>query len=161
MSIIKLDDFSHSVAQRLFAQFPEWRELAKTERAEDGTGYLQLEIPAPACASVVSGLTITTDNAEVTIGFDYYHAHFFEQVGNGEHFGTNYAFYFLSQLLSENISVVSWWLGADWVGFSTIEDGKPLMDNSLIGAYDRVRIRSWKGNLNADTTPNPSFKRDA
>ena len=152
MNIVKLDNFSDTFSAQLFERFPEWRELAKVESSEDGTGYLKLEVAAPTGANVASGLTLTTDNSELTIGFDYYHAHYFEQVGDGVHFGTDYALYFLSQLLSEKVSVVSWWLGSDWVAFSTIEEGKPLMDDSLIGAYDHVRIRSWKGTLNEDTT---------
>lgn len=145
-----LDDFSRSVAEQLFAQFPSWRELAQIEHADDGAGYLLLEVAAPADASAAYGLTVTTDNAEVTVGFDYYHGHFFGQVGDGERFGTDYALHFLSQLLNEEVAVVSWWLAGNLVAFSTIENGKALMDDALVGKYDRERVRSWKGTLNAD-----------
>jgi hypothetical protein len=95
-------------------------------------------------------LSVATSHGEVTVGFDYYHGHFFDQVGDGEHFGAAYALHFLSQLVGEQISVVSWWSGDELVAFSTIEDGKALMDEDLVGPYDRERVRSWKGTLNAD-----------
>ncbi len=145
-----LDDFSRSVAERLFVQFPDWRELAQIERAEDGTSYLLLEVAAPTDASAACGLTVTTDNGEVTVGFDYYHGHFFGQIGDGEHFGTDYALHFMSRLLNEEIAVVSWWLAGNLVAFSTIENGKALMDDDLVGKHDQERVRSWKGTLNAD-----------
>ncbi|PRC92729.1 hypothetical protein [Solimicrobium silvestre] len=145
-----LDDFSQAFADRLFSLFPEWRMLQKIERASDGSNYLSLEIAAPAEANAVCGLTVTTENNEVTIGFDYYHGHFFDQVGNGTYLGADYALYFLSQILNEEIFFTSWWIGDQLLAFSTIENGKVLMDDALVGEYGRVRIRSWNGSRNSD-----------
>jgi hypothetical protein len=124
--------------------------LAQTQCADNGTAYLWLEVPAPPEALAAHGLSVATSNGEVTVGFDYYHGHFFDQIGDGERFGAAYALHFLSQLVAEQISVVSWWSGDELVAFSTIEDGKALMDEDLVGPYDRERVRSWRGTLNAE-----------
>lgn len=145
-----LDDFSRTVAQRLFEQFPEWRPFARVEHAADGRGYLSVTVPAPAGSAAAQGLNVTTSSGEVTVGFDYYHGHFPDHVGDGERFGVDYALYFVSELLHERIPVASWWTGGDLVAFSTIENGKPLLDEDLVGSYDHMRIRSWRGTLNAD-----------
>lgn len=150
MDIHRLDEFSRKVADSLFAQFPEWRKLARIEPAADGAGYLQLEIAAPLESATDHGLTITTENGEVTVSFDYYHGHFFGQVGDGERVGADYAIHLVSELVNERIPVISWWQDGALVAFSTIESGKALMEDSLVGPYDKIRVRSWKGNLNAD-----------
>lgn len=150
MDIQKLDELSRKVADSLFAQFPEWRKLARVQPGADGTDYLEMEIGAPPESGVDHGLTITTENGEVTIGFDYYHGHFFGQVGDGVRVGADYAIHLVSEIVNERIPVISWWQDGALVAFSTIESGKALMDDSLVGPYDKIRVRSWKGNLNAD-----------
>jgi len=150
MGTQKLDEFSRKVADSLFAQFPEWRKLARFELAADGAGYLQLEIAAPTEAEVDHGLTIATENGEVIVGFDYFHGHFFGQVGDGVRVGADYAIHFVSELVIGRMAVISWWHEGALVAFSTMEDGKALMEDDLIGPYDKIRIRSWRGNLNAD-----------
>lgn len=70
-----LDDFSREVAERLFVRYPEWRALASTEQREDGSGYLHVEVAAPAEASAAHGLSVITPDGEVIVGFDYSHVH--------------------------------------------------------------------------------------
>lgn len=142
-----LDDFSRDVAKRLFARFPQWQQLATIERAEDGSGYLRLEVEAPPESAAASGLSVTTSDGEMTIEFDYYHGHFGGQVGDG---GIEAAVRFVLDLVDESIPVVSWWRNGELVAWSTIEDGSPLLGEDLVGPHDHIRIRSWKGALNAD-----------
>ncbi|MBX3662970.1 MAG: hypothetical protein KF804_11000 [Burkholderiales bacterium] len=147
MDTASLDDFSRDVAKHLFAQFPQWQGLAKIERADDGSGYLRLEVEAPPGSSAANGLSVTTSYGEMIVGFDYYHGHFGAQIGDG---GAESAVRFVVDLVNEKIPVVSWWEEGELVAWSTIEDGRPLLPDDLIGQYDRVRIRSWKGTLNVD-----------
>ena len=65
-------------------------------------------------ASVERGLLVTTDNEEVTVGFDFYHSHFDSVVGEGEHFGTATALEFVRQIVSQRVAVASWWLDDEW-----------------------------------------------
>ncbi len=150
MDFERLDPFSREMANRLFAKYPDWRRFARAEKAENGTAYLSVTVPAPAEAHADHDLTITTSGAKVTIGFDYYHCHFHAAVGDGEHFGADYAFHFIDRLLNERIAVISWWQGNEWRAFSIREGGVNVMPDDLVGPSDRQRIRSWRGSLNAD-----------
>jgi hypothetical protein len=144
---------SLNAAEQLFVEFPEWRALSRGEKNEDGTEYLVIEVTPPAHAMVEHGLVIDTSNEEVTVGFDSYHSHFDDWVGDGEQFGTRAAIEFIKQILSERTAVVSWWQGEEWRGSAQLEAGaqSPVPSWAAEGQYDRVRIRSWLGTLNADT----------
>jgi hypothetical protein len=102
---------------------------------------------------VEHGLVIDTSNEEVTVGFDSYHSHFDDWGGDGDKFGTQAAIEFIKQIVSERTAVVSWWQGEEWRGSAQLESGAKLAEPSWAaqGQYDRVRIRSWLGTLNADT----------
>ncbi|WP_140637625.1 hypothetical protein [Methylibium rhizosphaerae] len=147
-----MDTYSLTSAEQLFAAFPEWRSLARSEQAEDGSSYLIVEVPPPAEANVQHGLVIDTSNDEVTVGFDCYHSHFDEWVGDGEHFGTLAALDFIKQIVSERVSVVSWWFNEEWRGSAQLEAGVPPQPPSWdhAGSFNRIRVRSWKGSFNAD-----------
>lgn len=146
-----MDEFSAATAEEIFAAFPEWRTLARTERGEDGASFLVVEVRPPAEANVEHGLTIDTSNGEVTVGFDCYHSHFDQWVGDGEHFGAQAALQFVKQILAERVSVVSWWLNEAWRGSAQMESGSSPEVPSWATDFNRVRVRSWRGTFNADT----------
>ena len=147
-----MDTFSTEVSKELFSQFPQWREFARSETADDGTEYLVIEVPAPADSGADYGLTIDTANGEVTVGFDNYHSHFDSLVGDGEHFGTKAALAFVRQILAERVGIVSWWCNETWRGSAQIEAGTSPTVPTWTTASDinRVRVRSWHGALNHD-----------
>ena len=144
---------SLTTAEQLFAEFPKWRALARSETAEAGTQYLVIEVPPPPQAMVEHGLVIDTSNDEITVGFDSYHSHFDDWVGDGEQFGTQAAIEFIKQIIFERTAVVSWWQGKEWRGSAQLEAGaKPAAPSwAAQEQYDRVCIRSWFGTFNADT----------
>lgn len=144
-----MDAHSLNSASELFALFPEWRSLARKEKEEGGTEFLVVEVTPPPEASVEYGLTIDTAGGQVTVGFDYYHAHFDAWVGDGESFGTKAALEFIQQIVSEEVAVASWWKGEEWKGSTQVLAGeKPKM--TWMADFDRIRVRSWMGGLNAD-----------
>lgn len=144
-----MDDFSQKTADQLFARFPEWRKFARVEKSDDGRTFLIVEVPAPSEANVEHGLIIDTAGAEVTVSFDAYHCHFDSWTGDGDHFGTTAAGYFVEQLVTERIAVVSWWNDETWRGSGQVEAGAP--SGKPFGQdFNRTRVRSWKGTLNAD-----------
>lgn len=147
-----MNTHSTTAAEALFEAFPEWRQFARTETSEDGGSYLVVEVPAPPEAKVEHGLVIDTSNEEVTVGFDCYHTHFDDWVGDGEHFGTHAALQFISQVVSERVAVVSWWFNDVWRGSAQLDgDAKPdVPDWVRKDAINRIRVRSWRGSLNAD-----------
>jgi len=147
MDTTNLDQFSRDVAKLLFTEFPQWQSLAKTERAEDGTTYLKLDVQTPHESSTACGLSIITPYSEMIVEFDYYEGHYGGQVGDG---GAEAAAGFVIDLVSEKIPVISWWKDSELVAWSTIMNGRPLLPSNLVGLHDHVRVRSWKGTLNAD-----------
>ena len=68
MIINGLNDFSQRFADHLFVCFPE---LTKYARADEGA--LVVEIPSPANSK--RGLIVATDDNEISLGFDNWHAH--------------------------------------------------------------------------------------
>lgn len=139
-------------ADEIFAEFPQWKDLARIETSDDGKPYLVIEVPAPAEACVEYGLIIDTSNDEVIVGFDCYHSHYDEWVGDGEHFGTQAALEFVRQILSERVAVVSWWQGETWCGSAQLEAGQPIESISFPASreFNLIRVRSWHGSLNRD-----------
>lgn len=159
-----MNEFSIDAAEELFAAFPEWKKLARSESAEDGTEYLVIEVPSPPEAQVEHGLLINTANSEITVGFDCYHSHFDQWVGDGENFGTQAALEFIKQIVSERVAVVSWWHDNEWCGSAQSEAGSfpeaPTWAKQ--SSFNRVRVRSWKGSLNADIcVAQPIIPQDA
>ena len=144
-----MDAHSLNAAAELFEMFPEWRPLARTEKAEDGSEFLVIEVEAPPQANVEYGLVIDTAGGEVTVGFDCYHSHFDQWVGDGENFGTRAALVFIRQIVSEEVGVASWWKGTEWKGSTQVSAGAQP-EKSWTTDFDRIRVRSWKGTLNAD-----------
>lgn len=138
--------------QAVLDAFPEWRSLARTETGDDGSSFEILEVEAPAHAEVTHGLVVDTSNDEITVGFDAYHSHFDDWVGDGEHFGSLAALEFIKQIIAERVAVVSWWCGEQWCGSAQLEAGQKPELPSWAGApnIDRIRVRSWLGGLNAD-----------
>ena len=132
--------------------FPEWRCLLRVEMADDGSLYEALEVDASPSANAMHGLLIKTSNEEITVGFDFYHTHFDDSVGDGTYFGTMAALEFIKQIKSEQLAVMSWWRGDQWCGSSSIlateKPELPSWCNRL--DINRIRIRSWCGTLNAD-----------
>jgi len=139
-------------AKELFCEFPQWRDFTRSEVADDGTQFLVIHVPAPSEANVEHGLFIDTSNSEVTVGFDCYHSHFDDFIGDGEHFGTKAALEFIKQIISERVAVVSWWAGETWRGSAQLEAGAtPIIPSwTTASDMDRVRVRSWNGALNYD-----------
>lgn len=156
-----MDPFSLAAADEIFAAFPEWRALAREEQADDGTCFLVIEVKAPLEANVEHGLIVDTQNREVTVGFDCYHSHFDQWVGDGDHFGTQAALEFIKQVLNERVAVVSWWQDEKWCGSSQVEAGTSPQPPWWQTRFNRIRIRSWKGTLNADISAQPLHRADA
>ncbi len=131
----------------LLSEFPEWRALVRAETDDSGRPYLVVEVKAPEPANVEHGLLISTSNDEITVAFDTFHSHFDDWTGEFES-----ALVFVKQLVTERVAVLSWWFDDQWHGSTHIEaDAKPTLP-SWAGAplVNRVRVRSWNGNFNAD-----------
>jgi hypothetical protein len=145
-----MDAFSLATAAEIFSSFPEWRSLAREERDDQGDAFLVIEVPAPVGADVEHGLVLDTAREEVTVAFDCYHTHFDSWLEGNEPYEAGSALDFVNGILEERVAVLSWWSGHQWRGSSQMPAGACLHSPSGISRFDRVRIRSWNGTLNAD-----------
>ncbi|RZT94953.1 hypothetical protein EV670_2699 [Rivibacter subsaxonicus] len=101
---------------------------------------------------VEHGLVIDSSNDEITVGFDCYHSHFDQWLGDGAHFGTTAALEFVKQIMTEQVAVVSWWQNEEWRGSAQLEplDSAKPPSWAAAGTFNRIRVRSWNGTHNAD-----------
>ena len=141
--------FATAVAAEIHASFPEWQAYSREEEADDGSTYLLVSVPAPADANTVHGLTISTDNEEVTVSFDFYHSHFDQWSVRRVGYEHEAALPFVQALFREGVGAASWWNGKQWVGSCQVQAGEPAQ-MPVAKEYTHVRVRSWRGKLNAD-----------
>jgi len=144
-----MNQFSATVAEEIFASYPEWRSRAREEDAQDGSTYLYIEVPAPAAADTTHGLEINTDNEEVTVSFDFYHSHFDRWKVQQPGFEHQAALPFVQALLSESVAVASWWQGEQWCGSCQLAAGEEP-ELTVAQEFNRIRVRSWQGSRNED-----------
>ncbi|HZL95572.1 MAG TPA: hypothetical protein VFB99_18085 [Vicinamibacterales bacterium] len=143
-----MDAFSKSAAEQIFESYPEWKAYAR-EETYDGATYLVVDVPPPASANAEHGLRIDTHNDEITVSFDFYHSHF--DTWNVREVGSEHeaALPFVQAILSEKVGVASWWRGTEWRGSTHFSRGeRPHFE--FAKDYNRLRVRSWQGNLNED-----------
>ncbi len=146
-------DVERSLEEELFAEFPQWESLAQAMIDDDGYEYIVVVVAAPSSGVEEYRLVVDTAQGEITVAFDFYESHFHEYVEYGGYIGTAAAAAFIKDLMAEKVAVVSWWRSETWCGSARLQEGFPLPTPSWAepGTYNRVRVRSWGGRLNADS----------
>ena len=157
MPRMPMDKFSRLIAAHAFARFPEWRHYVRRVPSSDGTVALLLELPTPAEAQVEYGLSLSTEDHEITISFDAWHEHLRRGCTNSDprspedraRAAWQSADQVLDDLCAERTVVASWWFESHWRGSQCAPAGSPLEepDHSY---SNRRRVRSWKGTFNED-----------
>jgi len=145
----RLNDHSRSFAQALFSARPYWREFARMAKPRHGSGmFLFVTVIPPESSKAEHPLIIDTDDDEVTIGFDSYHAHFHwpdfdEEYGN--------PLRFIDDVVGERLVVVSIWSGEDWALSTTLDAAKSVDEISRIPQSATIaKLRSWTGRYSRD-----------
>ena len=141
--------FSTKIASEILSDFPKWKDFAKEEPDKGGSTFFLIEVPAPLGSNADHDLIIETENDEVTVSFDYYHSHFDSWHVEVEGREDLAARTFVDGLFEESIFVASWWEGKAWQGSCQTHQGE-MPTFGIPRDFDRIRIRSWHGNLNED-----------
>ena len=139
-----LSGLSAAFAECLFLAYPEWEGLANNL---DG-GAFKVEIPQPGTDRT---LWSDTQDAEITVGYDHYHAHFGPFLGLSDQES-------ITQAMDEIRAIVQ----EDMVVMNSFRDGKWVQ--SMLGRPDKsvvtqpggtTHIYSWLGthNRTLDGTP--------
>ena len=138
----ELNNYSLQVMSLVIKAYPSWGGYAQVGEFK-GEKYLEIKIPTPY-KPTERDLMITTPNNDLTIYFDWYHAHF------GRRFTTpkeafERAHIFIERILQENfiaaIKMVDGTLaGSGWYTPSTlheIKEGEVSYTRSWRGTYNR------------------------
>ena len=151
MDNTQLNEYSRRFADVLFTAYPEWREFASVDTAEDvDEGTLVVQVSPPRPRDIQWPLHISTDGEEITVGFDSYHRHFNRYGEDDEAEGYAEALAFIADLLAERVAVISWWNGDEWRGSSTFVPGADVVTPPWAIKAKTVRVRSWKGTYDKD-----------
>jgi hypothetical protein len=144
-----LDPYSLEIRNALLARFPEWLAYCREEPGPEGESSLIIDVPPPPESGAARGLRITTEDEEITVGFDSYHAHY-DVLGPCDDPAEPTALDFIEGLLSERIAVVSWWHGERWLSSAQLHAGELLELPRWVDASAQVeaRVRSWRGTQN-------------
>src|SRR5690348_15423030 len=111
-----LDEYSAIAAQAIFAAYPDWEAHAS---AQDGA--LVLEVPCPVAGH--PELRIHTDDEEITVAYDRWHAHFDQWFETDEEHIFADAYACVRAILSEKIAVAVHMSGGRWAGSQILYAG--------------------------------------
>ena len=148
----ELDEYSRIAVPFILARFPEWKPFASPTPRPDGLGAtVNFNVPCPS-PHVESGLWVSTDDEELSVGFHTHHSHFtdyddrtnFRQIEAGLEQAAAY--------LEDRSGVVSWYEGDRMVGSTSADlplDGPlPRIFSDDFGS--RGTLRSWSGKFDRD-----------
>lgn len=162
MSAIPLDqlaEYSRLAVPLILARFPEWEGSAKLlEECGPGEFAVEFRIPCPS-SEAKSGLWVSTDGGELSVGFDHHHTHFMAYDGDHRRqieCGLEYA----SDFIEERAGVVSWHMDGRIGGSCSVElphpDPLPRL-NERFGLFmpgqrdcNLVKLRSWTGRFDRE-----------
>ncbi len=116
---------------------------------EEPTGFAVTELESPN-EDVTADLWISTEEDEVTIGFDAMHDHFGRENYSSEEESFREAVSLARAFVDERVLVASWWIGEKWAGSRLIEPGQKPEPSDRIAKGSRLRIRSWTGRFDHD-----------
>ncbi len=134
-----IDGFSVKAAKILFSIFPQWEGYAIAEAFNSQT-YLAIKVPAPV-RPTDHDLAINTAGDRITVYFDWYHAHFYENERNSLRDACYQAKEFVDLILDDKVIVVYKFKGGNW---TTVMWIRPDMFDTL--PLDKVTYtRSWRG----------------
>lgn len=148
-----LDAFSREFAEVLFERFPEWRDASSTRRDGQGREYLHVGLARPVENDPVGGVTISTENEEVTVACGrHWHSHFCPSSDEA----LSELFAFLRDVFEEELVFVRFQLGDRVLGGESVDvatakelivNGPPLEPfHPRLGVVaDVLSLWSWRG----------------
>lgn len=142
-----LTDYSKRFLKYLETNAPDIHRAIQPATDKQGrpVGFLIAKIEAPN-RNVNAPLSISTEDDEITIGFDAFHAHFGAEEStdsNAESFTK--ALSLVREIMAERVLVVSWWLDGKWAGSQVANVGVSPTRPAYVDAKAALRVRSWTG----------------
>jgi hypothetical protein len=145
-----LTDFSQRFADHLLLCFPE---LAKYARADEGA--LVVELPSPASSK--RGLIIATDDNEISLGFDNWHAHVGDEAtSEGQKF--ELATQLVDDFMHERVMVAAKFKDQQFVGAKLLRSEEGLESEPPNEPGERLFVRSFRGTHDANYQANETIE---
>jgi hypothetical protein len=141
-----LTEFSQRFADHLFVCFPE---LAKYARADEGA--LVVEVPSPA--SEKRGLIIATDENDISLGFDNWHAHVGDE-STAEAQKFELATQLVHDFFHERVMVAAKFKDQQFVGAKLLRSEEGLESEPPSEPGERLFVRSFRGTHDANYQAN-------
>jgi hypothetical protein len=145
-----LTDFSQRFADHLFVCFPE---LAKHARVDEGA--LVIELPSPASSK--RGLIIATDDNEISLGFDNWHAHVGEET-TPEVQKFELASQLVDDFMHERVMVAAKFKDKQFVGAKLLRSEEGLQSEPPSEPGERLFVRSFRGTHDANYQANENIE---
>ncbi len=149
----------------LLASFPEWVSFAHYTDDEEAA-FSGVEVPPPAEADAHDGLWVDVEDDEVTVGFDWWHAHFALWPEGPLTEEGEAALALIRYIVAERVAILSWWVDEALQGSITLQTDNPGDRQMPVTRVDfdhtacnRIRIRSWKGTFNENRAVPPSGEK--
>lgn len=142
-----LTSYSKRFSEFLRRKAPDLHGAMRPAVDKDGkpTGFLLGELPAPN-ARASTPLWITTEDDEITVGFDAFHTHFAAWDGpTSEEQSFAGAISLARDIIAERALVASWWLEEKWSGSQLVEPGFTPERPQFVAGEAIPRVRSWSG----------------
>jgi len=145
-----LTDFSQRFADHLFVCFPE---VAKYAHVDEGA--LVVEIPSPASSK--RGLIIATDENEISLGFDNWHAHVGDETTN-EAQKFELATQLVHDFFHERVMVAAKFKDKQFVGAKLLRAEESLEAEPPAEPGERLFVRSFRGTHDANYQANETIE---
>jgi hypothetical protein len=134
-----LNELSAAFADRLFHKYPQWEHLAKN--LQDGP--FEVSVPQPGADRY---LLISTQDDEITIGYDYWHDHLGSFLGLSDKEVIDQGMEEIRAIIEEDLVVMisfrddKWVQSMHWRPATPVitEPGGTTQLRSWLGTYDRV-----------------------
>jgi hypothetical protein len=150
MIINGLNEFSQRFADHLFVCFPE---LARWARADEGA--LVVEIPSPANSK--RGLIVASDDNEISLGFDNWHAHVGDEM-TSETQKFELASQLVDDFLHERVMVAAKFKNQQFVAAKLLRSEEGLDSEPPAEPGERLFVRSFRGTHDANYQANETIE---
>jgi hypothetical protein len=143
-----LDEYSSKQQTLLAALRPDWLSyFSEYPYEESGESYLLVKIPS--VGNPADELFVYTYDEEVTIAFGIWERHFseYEYADGGEMAA---AVAEIEKIQKDELVVVSFWNGGEWLGSRTVNPAEPLATPDFASGARSAKVISWSGSLSRD-----------
>jgi hypothetical protein len=142
MNKLKLNEHSLTVYNYLSVHYPEILNTATSIKNYYDEYILNIKVHPPN-NSVEYGLSLDTDDEEITIGFDCYHCHLFRFSDQDIYEELEYTVETIKGIMNDDLLLLKYIRDDQYVRSHIIENNT---DNTFdFDNYDQVKFISWSG----------------